>query len=186
MFSRSFGGLGGAFQRKERDPEDPEDPQMEYIPRDDGKKDDLIPTWRPKVTFEAWKSTLKHWMEEVKYSEHQYITRLFFMLQGKDVAEEVKEFTIKLGERRSESRDTVEKILEALQEKFGETEEEQYRRKVENFRKFSYKGKAEEALEEIDDIRYEMRELMELDKEGVELSTVDKNFEKLFTYLLIE
>ena len=150
------GGTGRAFKSgKMSDDEGAEDAPTTFFPRDKGKKgrkDDQIPTWRPKVTFEAWQSNLKHWMEEVQYSEHQYLIRLFSMLQGKKGTEEVREFTIKLGERRTKSRDTVEKILVALQEKFGETEEEQYRRKVENFRKFSYKGKAEEALENVDDI----------------------------------
>ena len=136
--SKTEKGAGLLFSMR-RDDQNVEDDIGDVRPifnRDEGtrgKKDDPIPIWRPRVTFEAWKLNLKHWMEEVKYSEHQYLTRMTSMLQGNDVAEGVKEFAIKLGERRQESRDTVDKILDALQEKFGETEEEKYRRKLENF-----------------------------------------------------
>ena len=63
-------------------------------------------------------------------------------------------------------------------------------KKIENFSKFSFTGKAEEALDKIDYIRYEMREVMEFDLEEVEpeekLTKIEKNFEKIFRYLLLE
>ena len=141
MFSRSGGGLNGIFSNgfrgeekvEKKDLENPEedleDIQDGKIPRNDGRakrKDDPIPVWRPKVTFDAWESNLRQWMKEVKYTDHQYITRLFQMLQGKDVTEEVRDFMIKFGERREECRNTVAKVLTALQDKFGESKEEKY------------------------------------------------------------
>ena len=65
-----------------------------------------------------------------------------------------------------------------------------YRRKIEGFRKFSYTGKAEEALEDMDDVRYEMREILGLDEEDIEpkkqLEKIEKNIETMFRYLLME
>ena len=174
MFAHSTGGLGASFSHGfNQSKEDIADPDLEEEEMEirgtynDGRgkrKDDPIPTWRPRVTFEAWESSLGMWMDEVKYTDQQYVTKLLTMLQGKDVSEEVRDFTINLGERRKECRDTVKKIMGALKDKFSETEDEKYKRKVRNFRKFDYKGKkAEEALDEMDkmdDIRYQMREIM--------------------------
>ena len=88
-------------------------------------KDQKIPIWAKRLSFESWLDDFTRLMTNVKYSDSHYVDRLMGMLKDCNTREDVVKFTVEdLLERRCQSRDSTEKILGILKERFGRTERE--------------------------------------------------------------
>ena len=93
---------------------------------------------------------------------------------------------IKLGERRIESRNTVKKVTKALKDKFGESEDEKFRKKLPKLREIKFSCTSDETLDKIDDIRHKIRGILGFVLEDNTLDKVEKNLEKIFRFLFVE
>ena len=143
-------------------------------------KDTKVPEWVDKQFFESWKENFLLWKTVVNYDDTHYVDRVVGMLKVSSMADVTKFMVEDLLERRVENRDTSEKMVKILEDKFGENKKEALRRHVDSYRQFEMKGTTLLSLDRLENIKGYWGDILELEKPRVTVKQIKQNVEKKF------
>ena len=149
-------------------------------------KDPKIPVWVSGQSYESWVQNFVQWQNNVKYADQQYVDRLTSMLKDPHTNKKVSDYFVKdLNEDRVEVRNTCQKILDRLKERFGRSELRELEVNIEKFRIYKFEETAIDSLNTLETIRGHWNAALDVERDDVTVPEIKANIDKIFKSVFV-